>query len=161
MHDIVICDGHTNGIGNIRFLYRDQATVSFTGEKLTEHHVAELVTRLRAAQVLSDSYCIMTGRFADPPYYILAIEANPADKATLADQGLKAVAAAAEEALCAINVEYQRKRRTGRLGALEVLLLPAGAHQRLYDERRANGTREGRIKLPWIVRDAEKVLNLV
>jgi len=76
---------------------------------------------------------VLQGRFADPPYYELRVE--PGGSAPVAD-----VAERLDRALREVNIEYEAKRASGRLGPVRGRLLPAGSFAaqevRLVTERR-------------------------
>ncbi|RPI61215.1 MAG: hypothetical protein EHM48_06020 [Planctomycetaceae bacterium] len=102
------------------FLNRGTSTASITGEKLTEHQVV-LAMRQAAASVGQDvDRFYLEGHFAKPPYYQLQLEAVAPETATR-------LAAAFDDALAEINLEYKSKRTSDRLGQVQPLVLPEGA----------------------------------
>ncbi|MFB3891059.1 MAG: GH3 auxin-responsive promoter family protein [Phycisphaerae bacterium] len=121
----------------IEFLHRGTRTASITGEKLTEHQVVEAMRRTCAAAGVKIDRFILQGRFAHTPFYELRMEAAcgvaPSRVAELVD-----------EALSELNIEYQSKRSSGRLGPVRAVVLPDGAMERA--ERQAIQARRGRIE---------------
>jgi len=117
------------------FLSKGQHVSSITGEKLTEHQVVEAMAEAaRQCGVTVDTFCLQ-GRFDDTPYYELRSErVDSADLAALADR--------MDAALRRLNVEYDGKRRGGRLGGVRAVELPAGS----FAEREARliAERHGR-----------------
>lgn len=153
-HDIVECDGYFEKTARIRFLHRDQNTISFTGEKVTESHVIEAIEIVRQRTAIALEYCAVTAEFSDPPRYIFAIETAASLPET---QDIEKIF---DSALREINSEYERKRRTLRLADPKLLLLPAGTHARFYKKRLAQGAQDGRIKLPHVFRDPVDLFEL-
>jgi len=101
------------------FLSRGRHCCSITGEKITEHQVvAAMDAAARTAGVHVDTF-ILQGHFADPPYYELRME--PVEGAD-ADQ----LARGMDRQLCRLNVEYEGKRHSGRLGPIHVTVTAPG-----------------------------------
>ena len=118
----------------MEFLSRGASTANITGEKLTEHQVVEAMRLAGRKLARPVERFIVQGRFAALPYYELRLEADPASAA--------AVAAALDDALAELNMEYRSKRKSDRLGAIRPVLLPAGTLQR--EEERRIVERRGR-----------------
>ncbi len=101
------------------FLSRGRHSCSITGEKLTEHQVvAAMAAASKALGGQVDTF-VLQGHFADPPYYELRIE--PAD-------GIdpEKMARGMDDELSRLNVEYEDKRHSCRLGPLRVTVTGAG-----------------------------------
>ena len=95
----------------IEFLSKGQHTCSITGEKLTEHQVVAAMARAAGAAGAAVDTFVLQGHFAATPYYALRLaDGNGCDTAALAE--------AMDRALCDLNVEYDAKRRSGRLGPI-------------------------------------------
>ncbi len=104
------------------FLSRGRSTANMTGEKITEHQVVEAMNIARAATGATVERFVVQGRFAQPPRYQLRIEL-PTDQATrLAEQ--------MDQALRSLNVEYNSKRKSGLLGAVQAIVLEDGTLER-------------------------------
>jgi len=112
------------------FLSKGLHTCSITGEKLTEHQVVEAMRRAAGAAVET---FVLQGHFADPPYYELRMERG-------GGAGVADVAERLDRALREVNVEYQAKRASGRLGGVRGSPLPPGSFAaqevRLVTQRR-------------------------
>jgi hypothetical protein len=132
--DRVRCVGFVGQAPLIEFLSKGLHTSSITGEKITEYQVVQAM-RQAAGGVASLETFELQGCFGNPPFYRLRVE-------SAAGVDLAAVAAALDKALMAINVEYASKRSTGRLGSIEVEVLPAGSFAAL--EARRISERRGR-----------------
>jgi hypothetical protein len=113
----------------LEFLSRGSRTASITGEKLTEHHVVEAM-RLACRRVgcAAVERFELQGRFADLPWYELRVEIDAA-------QEVPALAAAMDESLSQLNIEYRSKRASARLGPVRAVALPPGDLRRREDER--------------------------
>jgi hypothetical protein len=123
----------------IEFLSKGANSCSLTGEKLTEHQVTQAASgACRACGVTLQGY-VLAPRFADPPFYVLHVEG---DGQPVRD-GQTGLAGAMDRALADVNIEYAAKRRSLRLGAVQLNILPAGfleaRHRQLASRhRRAN-----------------------
>jgi hypothetical protein len=106
------------------------------GEKLTERQVILAVQRAAAALDIPLAACVLAPHWSQPPFYVLHVAA--ADRPLPADR----LAAAMDQALQDVNVEYAGKRRSERLGPIRVNLVPAQFLADL-DRRRADRYRRG------------------
>ncbi len=93
------------------FLSRGLHTSSITGEKITEYQVVEAMRRAAAGLGVAVERFTLQGRFAATPYYELRIE-------QVDGRDLHAIAEAMDRELTGLNVEYQSKRHTDRLGSI-------------------------------------------
>ncbi len=118
----------------IEFLCRGRSTANITGEKLTERQVVEAMARAGADGQAPERF-IVQARFGDTPYYEL--QAEPDGEADLAR-----LAAAMDNALCELNIEYASKRKTGRLGPVRPVKLSPGTLARAEADEIAR--RQGR-----------------
>ncbi len=133
--DRVRCVGFFEQTPLIEFLSKGLHTSSITGEKVTEHQVVQAM-HLVAKELPSLETFELQGCFGNPPFYRLRVEAiEGVDFADLARR--------LDEALKTINVEYESKRSTGRLGRIEPEVLHRGAFLALeaqrISERRGRG----------------------
>ncbi len=104
----------------IEFLSRDAHTASLAGEKLTEHQVVEAMQAVCGAGPGRVERFILSPRWADPPHYRLYVEAQTV-------RGSLDLAGRLDAALGRVNNEYESKRKTLRLGPVQLAELPAGA----------------------------------
>lgn len=113
----------------LEFLHRGAHVASVTGEKLTEWQVTAAMQRCcEAAGVAVESF-VLAPCWSDPPYYRLHVEGDlPA---------AERLAAALDEELCAMNLEYGSKRKSSRLGPVTANRLAPGTLARLDAERQA------------------------
>jgi len=116
------------------FLSRGLHTSSITGEKITEYQVVEAMRRAAGLGSAIERFTLQ-GRFAATPYYELRIE--QAD-----GRDLHAIAEAMDRELAGLNVEYQSKRHTHRLGCIRPSAAEPGHFERT--ECQAIADRQGR-----------------
>jgi hypothetical protein len=133
----------------IEFLHKGANTCSLTGEKLTERQVMLAFEQARMGTEFAAAQFVLAPRWADPPYYVLHVEAEqgpvapPAPRADgdpeakAADPGTRVLARRMDEALHGVNMEYASKRETDRLGPVRVNVLPEGTLARIHAERSA------------------------
>lgn len=100
----------------IEFLSRDAHTSSLAGEKLTENQAVLAMQRANSESGAAVMNFVLAPRWAEVPCYRLYVEA-PAPPQL--EERLEA-------ALCAINLEYASKRKSLRLGPVEVAELGCG-----------------------------------
>jgi hypothetical protein len=149
LDDRVCCTGQLDQTCVIEFLSRGKHTVSITGEKLTEHQVVEAMARTREQLGLPCERFFLQGVFAAEPYYRLQAEA-PQDQA-------EPLAQIFDEQLSKLNIEYESKRKSGRLGPVQA----HGAPPAEFDRREQNliAQRKGRTeqyKHQYLLTDIEK-----
>lgn len=101
------------------FLCRGVSTANITGEKITEYQVVEAMRCATAGRQGRIDRFVVQGRFAATPYYQVRFE--PVDGLDPAD-----VARRFEAALRELNVEYESKRSSERLGPARAVVLPPG-----------------------------------
>ena len=109
------------------FLSRGLHTANITGEKITEHQVVEAMRSATAMVGGRVDRFVVQGRFAHTPYYELRVE--PTD-----GLNVNSLAAALDEALTGMNIEYAAKRASGRLGPIRATALPAGELEKMEVE---------------------------
>jgi hypothetical protein len=101
------------------FLSRGRNTANITGEKLTEHQVVEAMRRATAGLGAAVERFVVQGCFAATPYYQVRLEAVDGLNVGQLSERLDAE-------LALLNIEYHSKRKSGRLGAVQAVVLPAG-----------------------------------
>lgn len=106
----------------VAFLSKGAHTSSLAGEKLTEHQVVEAMQRLAAGgRAVIESF-VLVPCFAERPYYRLYADG---DALPAAIRGCGAeFSRDFDRALCAMNIEYEQRRQTDRLGGVEVFVTP-------------------------------------
>jgi len=129
----------------IEFLSRGLYTANITGEKITEHQVVEAMRQACRPQEVKIERFLVQGRFTQTPYYELRVEANDG-------LDLPKLAARMDESLAALNVEYESKRQSGRLGPIRpVALAPGTLAQRELETIRRRGGRSEQYKHQYLL----------
>jgi hypothetical protein len=149
--DLVQVTGFHNGTPLVEFLSKGANFSNVTGEKLSEYQVIKAMAELcRSFDLKLTSYSMAPCWNNSRPYYGLFVE-----KSDLPDKGQGThLVQMLDQRLAEINYEYASKRRSRRLGALRLQLLPTGAWQE-WDRRRlaqTGGTLE-QYKHPCLIND--------
>lgn len=110
LDDVVRVRGRIAETPLIEFIYRAGRVASVAGEKLTEHQVVAAARAACEALGIRELDFILAPCWGDPPYYRLtaAIGSQPE------------LAATVDRALCAQNEEYESRRKSMRLGQLQL-----------------------------------------
>jgi len=139
MNDVVRVVDRLGDAPVIEFLNKGEHVANLTGEKLTEHQVTAAVNTCAGRLGLRlDGYCLCPA-WGEVPGYSLLVEEDdvpPGAAPTLA--------AEVDAALRRSNIEYEAKRKSGRLKAIRVRILPAGTWEQ-YD-RDLIARRHGRVE---------------
>lgn len=124
-YDIGDCVRVTGFLGEapiFEFLHKGDHVASMSGEKLTERQVVLAVGAAAQHAGAEPGNFIMVPQWADLPFYALYLDAADADRlgeaATLAET--------VDRELARLNIEYDAKRKSNRLGPLAVRRLPTG-----------------------------------
>jgi hypothetical protein len=154
IHDLIRCVGFVGKAPVIEFLNKGAHFSSMTGEKLSEFQVVEALTRAQRALGLRLSSFLLLPTWGDPPYYSLLVEQGDLPKQASGDR----LAAEADAQLKALNVEYENKRATLRLGPIRIRRLPAGSWDDFQARRlaRSGGTVE-QYKQPCLMADLNAI----
>ncbi|MFQ5424823.1 MAG: GH3 auxin-responsive promoter family protein, partial [Phycisphaerae bacterium] len=103
----------------IEFRSRDAHTASLAGEKLTEDQVVMAMKRVCQTQGRAVVRFVLAPRWDDPPHYRLYVDSDVAERRC-------SIATSLDDALCEISLEYESKRKTLRLGPVELVELSPG-----------------------------------
>jgi len=129
----------------IEFLNKGAHVSSVTGEKVTEHQVVEAMEQVaRQLGQTIDSF-LLQPQWADPPHYVLSVEIGAGPTEILADLF--------DRALAQINLEYKLKRESGRLGPVQIHVLPKGFFRDDDLRRLAAGGRSEQYKRKFLRTD--------
>jgi hypothetical protein len=140
INDLVRVTGFLHRTPLLKFSQKGRGVTNITGEKLYE---AQVLTAVRA--VMDEAGCV--ARFvmmlADEAgcCYRLYIEAGPGRKPDAAT-----LAAVVDRKLCELNVEYEAKRESDRLGALTAAWLAPETGEAYKQFCIQAGQREGQFK---------------
>lgn len=153
IHDVVRCVGHYEQTPLIAFLNKGSRFSNLTGEKLSEHQVAEAVEgALSHLDLRLSAYTLTPCCDGDVPWYSLLVE-----QSDLPDEKTRvALAQEVEQRLRKGNMEYDTKRESQRLEPLQVELLPGGAwYQWDTQQLKRNGGTAEQYKHPVLVPDLD------
>jgi hypothetical protein len=142
IYDLVRCTGFHNKTPLIEFLSKGSHFANITGEKVSEYQVTQAMDEvLRELDLTLTTYSLAPcwpkaeGDGFELPYYGLFVE-----RADLVDTGGgQRLVERLDARLQKINVEYESKRGSRRLGPLRLRLLPAGFWADWDDARRRRG----------------------
>jgi hypothetical protein len=137
INDLIEVTGHYNATPTIRFLQKGRGVTSLTGEKLSESQVIQAVAESLEA----------VGRTAG---FFKMLACPTARRYTLYVEGGAPDARAVDERLCRLNIEYAAKRRSGRLAAVHVVRLRAGAGEAYRQHCLDRGQRETQFKMDYL-----------
>jgi hypothetical protein len=121
----------------IEFLNKGEHVSSMAGEKVTENQVV-----LAFGQACKRNGCridtfVMAPAWGDPPHYVLHLENRDAG----GERALSPLSEAFDGELSKVNIEYASKRKSGRLGRIQLNLLDRGVltqmDRELRQQRRA------------------------
>jgi hypothetical protein len=134
IHDLVRVVGFHNGTPRIEFLSKGAHFANLTGEKLSEHHVTEAMADvLRELDMTLTAYGLApcwpntetangNGAEFDQPYYGLFVEQGDLPDAALGPR----LAEHLDTRLRQLNIEYDSKRASQRLGPVRLELVRSG-----------------------------------
>ena len=150
MNDIVRVNGRVGQTPAIEFVRKGKGVANITGEKLTETQVLQAVSKTLSRRGTAARFFIMLA-YEETPGYKLFVELENAGSAPGADPGRAgetagAMAGEIDSLLSEANVEYQAKRKSGRLAPLETRLLPGGAGDRYREACVGAGQRDAQFK---------------
>jgi hypothetical protein len=153
IHDLVRCTGFHNKTPLIEFLSKGANFANLTGEKISEyqvtHSVAETLRELGASLGIYSLAPIWPENEELAPSYGLFVEPHDASVAAEVVKHL-------EIKLRRMNIEYDAKRDSQRLGAIQLQVVPAGFWGQWDAERlRRNGGALEQYKHPCLIADLE------
>ena len=136
INDIITVTGFFNKTPTIEFVQKGKGTTNITGEKLSEHQLIEALDRLKKQLEVPFDFFVM---LADPENlrYSLYIESPP--QKLLADK--------LEDELNLLNIEFDAKRKSGRLNPTQIIFLQEGTGEEYKKFSLANSQREGQFKI--------------
>ena len=132
-------NGRVGATPTLGFVQKGKGVTNITGEKVTEAQVLDVVTSAFAPS-------------GAPPEFFIMLADEAASGYTLYVETGAAVFARSEAAgeidrlLSVSNIEYEAKRKSGRLGPMRVRLLADGAGGRYRESCVASGQRDAQFK---------------
>ena len=126
--DVVEVTGYMNGAPIIRFLNKGDRISSVVGEKLSEHNVVEALSKV-CRSLGGQENCtelVLCPQWGDPPFYRLNVDGDVFSSLAGNAGSKDDLAMALDKGLAGVNIEYESKRKSHRLGPVQVRLLSAG-----------------------------------
>jgi GH3 auxin-responsive promoter len=150
IHDLVRCVGFHGKAPLIEFLNKGSHFSSMTGEKLSEFQVVTALAATQRVLGLHLNSFLLLPTWGDPPFYSLLVEEGDLTGDLIAER----LAAETDRQLQRVNVEFENKRSTLRLGPIRVRRLPTGSWAEFQRRRlaRSGGTVE-QYKQPCLMAD--------
>ena len=151
IRDLVRCTGFLGRTPLIEFLNKGAYFSNLTGEKLSEYHITRAVAHvLEACDLTISSYSVAPIWDERLPSYGLYVEAGELGSQTQAQKFIQDLELRLQE----VNVEYQSKRSSARLGPLQLIWLRPG-FWRAWDRQRLLATRGAaeQYKHPCLIND--------
>lgn len=154
IYDLVRCVGFHGKAPVLEFLNKGAHFSSLTGEKLSEFQVVAAVNGAARDLDLRLKSFLLLPTWGEPPYYSLLIEEDDLPDEATAER----LASAVEGHLRRLNVEYENKRSTLRLGPIVTRRLPTGSWADFQRRRLAQsgGTVE-QYKQPCLMPDLRAI----
>ena len=152
IHDLVRCVGFEGQAPLVEFLSKGAHFSSLTGEKLSEYQVVEAVSAAQRTTGIRLGAFLVLPCWGDPPHYYLLIEDGDVPEEATAER----LVAEVEEQLQRVNLEYENKRATLRLGPIRAFRIAAGSWSDFQQRRlaKSGGTVE-QYKQPCLLSDLE------
>lgn len=119
------------GVPRIEYVRRHGTCYSFTGEKLTEKELFNVVQNVFNKYELHGNLFLFCPVWSDPPYYKLLIELE-SDKHTLINLLEKEF----DDLLRKSNEEYDSKRKSNRLDHLKLFCVKTGVIEKFLEQQK-------------------------
>ncbi|MDP2860119.1 MAG: GH3 auxin-responsive promoter family protein, partial [bacterium] len=147
--DIIRVSGFFNNTPVIEFVQKGSIVSSVTGEKIYEMQIDEAVNK--AAEHIG----------ADLQFFSAFVEWKPIPRYAfmvefmneLSREGKVALLRHIENELIKLNIEYDTKRRSQRLGDPVLKVVPRGAFEEYRSKKVKEGSHDGQIKIPKLTND--------
>jgi hypothetical protein len=154
IHDLVRCVGFHGRAPLVEFLNKGAHFCSLSGEKLSEFQVVAAVNEAQRNLGLRLSSFLLLPVWDDPPYYTLLVEEGDVADGPAAGR----LAAEVEACLRRVNVEYDNRRATLRLGPIRLTRIVPGSWAQFQRRRlaRSGGTVE-QYKQPHLIPDPDAI----
>lgn len=138
INDVVQVTGRINETPTLEFVRKGRGVTNITGEKLTESQVMEGMERLCTELSIDPDFFVL---LADElkSSYLLCIELN-------SDHDESTLVQTFDRILQELNIEYESKRKSERLGSMQYHRLPAGAGFAYRSELITAGQRDSQFK---------------
>lgn len=140
INDIIRVTGYFKKTPTIRFLNKGKGVTNLTGEKLYESQVIEAMQQTGNRFGLNTVFFLMLADI-DKQAYLLYLETDGGH--ALATE----IAYFIDEAIAKLNIEYDSKRKSGRLGPVTMEWLAKGAGEAYRSHCIQAGQKDGQYKM--------------
>ena len=141
MNDILKVTGFAGKTPLLAFVQKGKGVTSLCGEKLYESQVIQAVQDISQEHNLKPHFYLMLADKLSNAYSLYC------ELHDLTDANVDMLSELLDQKLMAINIEYEAKRHSGRLGPLRFVLLRPGAGESCKQFYLAQGRREQQFKL--------------
>jgi hypothetical protein len=153
INDIVEVKGFYNQTPMIVFVQKGKGVTSITGEKLYEEQLMSAINQAEEQSGVDTKFYMAVARASEAKYdlYVEFID----DPTSIPSETLQSFIDTVELALQKINIEYEAKRKSLRLGAINLQVLTAGSYEDFRARRIATGIRESQFKTTPLTQEVE------
>jgi len=149
--DVIVVLDYLNDCPYLQFAYRKGQLLNLTGEKTTEEHMREVITRIEQKSGCTIQHWAAYNATDDHPYhYVLLIENEEGID-------LKPFSSYAHEALKEINVRYEYFYNTQGMDALVIRNLQPGTNKAWMQKKIGEGVSPSQVKPVRILDNPEKM----
>ena len=145
INDIVEVTGWYNNTPTIRFVQKGRGVTNLTGEKLYETQVTNAVMNMMEDMNTTFEFFIMIAHRESSQYTLYVQHENIETRLEIE----------LDQRLCKLNIEYENKRKSGRLGPVRVQCLRDKAAEEYKSHCIQKGQREGQFKMVRLQYDNE------
>ena len=138
INDVIRITGKINATPTFEFVRKGRGVTNITGEKLTESQVMDGMERLCAELSIDPDFFVLLADEVQSSYSLCIELASEHDPNT--------VIQTFDRILQQLNIEYESKRKSERLGAMRYHRLPAGAGYTYRSELIRAGQRDSQFK---------------
>ncbi len=145
MNDIVEVDGFFNKTPLLKFIQKGKGVTNITGEKLYENQVLIAVDQAENSTRLNSTFFIMLANETESRYELFYEPFE--EKISLSHELKTTFSRKLDSILRELNIEYDVKRSSDRLKAMEVIVLRPGTYEEFKKHSVFRGQREGQFKI--------------
>ncbi len=154
IHDLIRCVGFEGRAPVLEFLSKGAHFSSLAGEKLSEYQVVAALAAAQQALGLRLNAFLFLPVWGDPPHYSLLVEGGDLPSEVDGER----LAAEVDDQLGRVNLEYENRRETLRLGPTRTRRIAPGSWADFQGRRlaKSGGTVE-QYKQPCLMSDLEAI----
>jgi len=147
--DVIKVIGFFNRTPMIEFKQKGSIVSSVTGEKIYEVHINNAVHKATEAIGIHLQFFSAFVEWEETPRYAILVEAVQ----DLTVEHKQKLLSNIELELIKINVEYETKRQSQRLGHPVLKIVPRGTFEEYRSRKIAEGSHDGQFKMPQLTSD--------